>query len=71
MSISTPLPLPKYPPNSDTDVKPIFQIKTLQRRQILDLQENCEGDLYFPDISEQDLQNWKLQNPDLLEAKDI
>ncbi|RPA92253.1 hypothetical protein L873DRAFT_1794341 [Choiromyces venosus 120613-1] len=71
MSISTPLPLPKYRPNSNTNVKPIFQIKTLQRQQILDLRENCEGDLCFPDVSEHDLHNWKLQNPDLLEAKDI
>jgi len=43
----------------------------LGQKQILDLWQNSESDMCFQDVSEHDLDNWKLENPDLLEDDNI
>jgi len=62
---------PELQSNPATEMKTFFQIKMLQRKEILDLWKNYEGDLCCHDVSQQDLYDWKLKNPDLEEADDI
>ncbi|KAG0127483.1 hypothetical protein HOY82DRAFT_593297 [Tuber indicum] len=71
MSAGPSLPLPEFEANPDMEMKILSQIKMLGRKQIVNLRENSESDLCCQNVSEQELDDWKLENPDLLEAKDI
>jgi len=52
-------------------MEPTIAIRDLKLEKITELREMSEGDVHFPNISVKELQDWIMENPELVEHNEI